>query len=194
MSDRFNDVLAAIDAETAKCICGRAIPTDGPSLDYCSYECQYRYAAGLNPVTEPAHNVLRSTTNGRTINAEVNAWFRASSNDHPDMGWGSAAVTIHGEPDRPVSPRVEFFPSPRPGEPIDLAAGIDLTPYLTCVEVVAFPTAACAEVMEESPIEVGDIISFTGPDGTTTRSIVTHANENGSFDCEPAPSDTRSIQ
>lgn len=54
MSDRQNDVLAAIDAETTKCICGRTISADGPSLDYCSYECQYRYAAGLDPITEPA--------------------------------------------------------------------------------------------------------------------------------------------
>ncbi|GAB3656555.1 hypothetical protein GCM10028833_32300 [Glycomyces tarimensis] len=36
-------VLAAIDAETAKCICGSPIRADGESLDYCSAACQTRY-------------------------------------------------------------------------------------------------------------------------------------------------------
>jgi hypothetical protein len=93
---------------------------------------------------------------GRAINAEVNAWFRASSNDHPDMGWASAVVTFHEEPGRdapPVSPRVEFFPSPRPGEPIELAAGIELTPFIVSMEATAASVvqaaAAGAETFQE---------------------------------------------
>ncbi|MEU5157329.1 hypothetical protein [Glycomyces sp. NPDC021274] len=185
-------VLGRIDAVITACICGRTIPTDGPSLDYCSLPCQYRYAAGL-PVYEPAHDVWRGATDGRTINAEVNAWFRASSNDHPDLGWASAAVARHDETDtRTASPRLEYFPSPHPGEPLDLAGGVDLTPFITAMEVVTTSAATCAEAMTAATLEVGDAISFTMPDGTTTRSIVTHANEDGSFDCEPASSDTRS--
>lgn len=40
MSDRQNDVLAAIDAELTKCICGAPLRPNGPSLDYCSEDCQ----------------------------------------------------------------------------------------------------------------------------------------------------------
>lgn len=68
MSDRMNDVLAAIDAETAKCICGRAIPTDGPSLDYCSLPCQYRYSASLVGTTPDYENQYQADdeiTDGR---------------------------------------------------------------------------------------------------------------------------------
>lgn len=74
MSDRFNDVLAAIDAETAKCICGRTVPADGPSLDYCSLPCQYRYAASLVGTTPDYENQYQADdeiTDGREIVAEV---------------------------------------------------------------------------------------------------------------------------
>lgn len=74
MSDRMNDVLAAIDAETAKCICGRSIPANGPSIDYCSLPCQYRYAArlvGTTPDYENLYDADDETTDGRAINEEV---------------------------------------------------------------------------------------------------------------------------
>lgn len=74
MSDRLNDILAAIDAETAKCICGRPVPANGPSLDYCSLPCQYRYTAGLVGSTQDYDTLAPSsdsTTDGRTINAQA---------------------------------------------------------------------------------------------------------------------------
>lgn len=40
MSDRQNQVLAAIDAELTKCICGEPLQPNGPSFDYCSEDCQ----------------------------------------------------------------------------------------------------------------------------------------------------------
>ena len=171
MNDQLNDVLAAIDAETAKCICGRAIPDNGPSLDYCSLPCQERFISGLDPITEPVHDVWKGTSDGRAINDEVNAWFRASSNDHPDMGWASAAATLH---DEPASPRVEFFPSPRPGD-VELAAGIDLTPFITAIEFTS----------SHSAVIVGDHITITDPEGNATQNVVTSANGDGSFQLEP---------
>jgi hypothetical protein len=82
MSDRLNDVLAAIDAETAKCICGRTVPADGPSLDYCSDSCQYGYTAqqvGAELDDEFAYDIDQGPTDGRTINAEVNDWFERTA-------------------------------------------------------------------------------------------------------------------
>ena len=70
----MEDVLAAIDAETAKCICGNPIPASGPSIDYCSLPCQYRYAAGLVGTTPDYENLYDAddeTTDGRAINEEV---------------------------------------------------------------------------------------------------------------------------
>lgn len=163
MSDRQNDVLAAIDAELTKCICGEPLRPNGLSLDYCSEACQ-------------AH------------------WLRARDDRPFQLPYdlpGRVALRRAAASVRP-RPRVEFFPSPRPGEPIELAEGIDLTPYLIGMEIVATATERAAEAAAEAAIAVGDLISFTMPDGTTTRSIVTHANEDGSFDCEPAPSDARS--
>jgi hypothetical protein len=74
MSDRQNDVLARIDAETAKCICGRDIPTDGPSLDYCSDVCQYGYTArqaGAVSELEGAWRISHDVPDGRTLNEQV---------------------------------------------------------------------------------------------------------------------------
>lgn len=40
MSDRQDAVLASIDQTLTECICGQPIPENGPSLDYCSEDCQ----------------------------------------------------------------------------------------------------------------------------------------------------------
>jgi hypothetical protein len=62
----MNDVLAAIDAEVAKCICGTVVPADGASLDYCSPECQYGYAGPRG-----SHRLGRGLPDGRTLNEQV---------------------------------------------------------------------------------------------------------------------------
>jgi len=93
MSDRQNDVLAAIDAETAKCICGNTIPADGPSLDYCSDVCQYGYTAqqaGTEPDDEFTFHINQGPTDGHTINEEVNAWFEQTTGRRP----GARTVTV----------------------------------------------------------------------------------------------------
>lgn len=41
-------------------------------------------------------------------------------------------------------------------------------------------------------MRVGDQVSITTPDGLTSHSIITNANEDGSFDLEPAPTDAGS--
>lgn len=74
MSDRMNDVLAKIDAATAKCICGRDVPENGPSLDYCSDVCQYGYTArqvGASSELEGAWRYRHITPDGRTLNEQV---------------------------------------------------------------------------------------------------------------------------
>jgi hypothetical protein len=89
MSDRMNDVLAAIDAETAKCICGREVPADGPSLDYCSDVCQYGYTAqqvGTEADDEYSFHINQGPTDGRTINEDVNAWFADTADASDDEG------------------------------------------------------------------------------------------------------------
>lgn len=88
MSDRQNDVLAAIDAETAKCICGNTIPADGASLDYCSPPCQYGYLAsrvGDTPDPEVASS-RTTTTDGRAINEEVNRRFQPGADTEDVYG------------------------------------------------------------------------------------------------------------
>jgi hypothetical protein len=70
VSDRMNDVLAAIDAETAKCICGNPIPADGASLDYCSDVCQYRFATG-QPIAGVPRPIPQRVQTGREINRQV---------------------------------------------------------------------------------------------------------------------------
>lgn len=78
MSDRQNDVLARIDAETAKCICGQAIPENGVSLDYCSDRCQYGFmaaTAGTDP-EDDYYSYEPPVTDGRAINEELNRRFQ----------------------------------------------------------------------------------------------------------------------
>jgi hypothetical protein len=70
VTNRLDDVLAAIDAETAKCICGRPVPADGPSLDYCSLPCQYRWTANLvgsEPASDTVYDAADEITSGREI-------------------------------------------------------------------------------------------------------------------------------
>jgi hypothetical protein len=66
VSDRFNDVLAAIDAETARCICGNHVPTDGASLDYCSPACQYGYSGPRD-----TYRLGQGIPDGPTLNQQV---------------------------------------------------------------------------------------------------------------------------
>lgn len=96
MSDRQNDVLAAIDAETTKCICGRTIPADGPSLDYCSEDCQEDWQEQQRTYNLPGRVALRR-----------------------------AATSVQ------LTTRVMWVP----GDPPDLAQGVDLTPYLTRIDL-----------------------------------------------------------
>jgi len=169
-------VLHRIDTELTKCICGRAIPTNGPSLDYCSLPCQNRFFAGPTASGYESHYDT-GTPDGRTINEHVNHWFQESSEARPELNWSSASTTYHDELGVPrgSSPRVEFFPSPRPSEPIELAAGVDLTPFITDME---FTTRHPA-------LLVGDHVTITDPDGHTTHSVVTTANDDGSYNLEP---------
>jgi len=99
MSDRMNEVLAAIDAETAKCICGNDLTTDGVSLDYCSDVCQYRYYADRSGA-EPLYlnPVDHGPTDGRRINEEVNDWWARSSGHHPGIHGADAATVRHHAP------------------------------------------------------------------------------------------------
>lgn len=93
MTNRLDDVLAAIDAETAKCICGNTIPENGASLDYCSPPCQYRYLAsrvGDTPDPEVASS-RTTTTDGRAINEEVNRRFQPGA-DTEDIYSGLMAM------------------------------------------------------------------------------------------------------
>ncbi|PRY56460.1 hypothetical protein [Glycomyces artemisiae] len=87
MSDRMDEVLAAIDAETGKCICGNPLPADGPSLDYCSDLCQYRFTAEsvgaeLDRDAFDEDDVYQApVTDGRAINQEVNRHFQVADTD-----------------------------------------------------------------------------------------------------------------
>jgi len=94
MSNRLDDVLAAIDAETAKCICGNTIPENGASLDYCSPPCQYGYLAsrvGDTPDPEVASS-RTTTTDGRAINEEVNRRFQPGADTEDAYGGLMAMV------------------------------------------------------------------------------------------------------
>jgi hypothetical protein len=66
----MNDILAAIDAETAKCICGNEVPADGASLDYCSPACQYGYSGPSD-----SYRIGNGIPDGRTLNDQVAAEF-----------------------------------------------------------------------------------------------------------------------
>lgn len=82
MSDRMNDVLAAIDAELNKCICGEPLQPNGPSFDYCSEDCQGNWFERLGaPDEDPgplsdsiADNLARVAEAGREV---VNALSEA---------------------------------------------------------------------------------------------------------------------
>lgn len=95
MSDRTETVLADIDAELDKCICGNPIPENGPSLDYCSPDCQRRYIIGEaapGPWPYPA-----AATDGRALNEAVNSWVAASADHHPDSHGADGAHWIGTE-------------------------------------------------------------------------------------------------
>lgn len=179
MSDRMNDALTEINAETAKCICGRPVPESGPSLDYCSLDCQYGFFAGLDRVASGFENhTAKAIPDGRTINNQVSNWIEQSREARPDMNWASASTTLHNDIDRgpsAIEPRVELFPSPRPGEPVDIAAGVDLTPFITAMEITTRHPA----------LLVGDNVTITDHDGHTTHSVVTSSNDDGSYILEP---------
>jgi hypothetical protein len=86
MSDRQDEVLNSIDTALAQCICGRPVPENGPSLDYCSDVCQYRFIArqaGVEPDPELLYPIPAADTDGRRINAAVNTWVSRSANNLP---------------------------------------------------------------------------------------------------------------
>lgn len=70
----MNDVLASIDAELTRCICGQPIPEDWVSLDYCSPKCQYEAMAaraGIEPEDDWDEDDELVLMNGREINEAV---------------------------------------------------------------------------------------------------------------------------
>lgn len=127
MSDRMNDVLAAIDAETAKCICGRPVPDDGPSLDYCSPECQYGHAGPRS-----SHRLGQGIPDGRTLNEQV---ARSLTNtipigEHFQDAMHSDASNRHWTSPDEQAYRVAWVPpiaNPDAPTVAELHAGIDLT-------------------------------------------------------------------
>jgi hypothetical protein len=125
VSDRINNVLAAIDAETAKCICGNDVPADGASLDYCSPACQYGYTGPRD-----SHRLGRGIPDGRTLNQQVAhslaTTIPAEEHYRDAMHEYAPAQVIT----RPAPPRVELIP---PGS-AELANAIDLTPFIVSVE------------------------------------------------------------
>ncbi|MFG3340550.1 hypothetical protein [Glycomyces sp. NPDC048151] len=85
MSDRINDVLAAIDAQTALCICGREIPEGGASLDYCSPACQYGYTGPRD-----RYRLGHGLPDGPTLNQQVTAALERTQpyqSDGDTMRW-----------------------------------------------------------------------------------------------------------
>jgi hypothetical protein len=96
MSDRQNDVLARITAELSKCICGDPLRPNGPSLDYCSEDCQEHWQDQQRTYNLPGRVALR----------------RAAASIQPTT-------------------RVMWVP----GDPPDLSQGVDLTPYLTRIDL-----------------------------------------------------------
>lgn len=132
----MNEVLAAIDTETAKCICGEDVPADGASLDYCSPECQYGYAGPRR-----SDRLGRGLPDGRTLNAQVARSFAntvpiehggdAMHSDSSTRHWANPDERSYGlvDDNRPTT-RVMWVPSvDSPSAPTvaELAEGIDLT-------------------------------------------------------------------
>lgn len=152
MSDRQNDVLAAIDVETVKCICGRPVPDDGPSLDYCSPECQYGHAGPRG-----SHRLGHGIPDGRTLNELV---ARSLTNTIPIGEHYQDAMHSDASNRRWTSPDEQAYrvawvpPIANPDAPTvaELNAGIDLTPYIVAFEDTAW--AATADPRPEVPCRV----------------------------------------
>jgi hypothetical protein len=147
MSDRQNDVLAAIDSQLAKCICGQPIPENGVSLDYCSDVCQYRYTAesvGAVPSGEMTYPIPPAETDGRAINAAVNTWIsQGPGYCPPEYIWDDYEFTPEPFIERrawgrfsyrnPPSTRVVWSPTAA-----ELDDGIDLTDQIAAAGSFSF--------------------------------------------------------
>lgn len=164
MSDRQNDVLARIDAETAKCICGRTIPADGPSLDYCSDVCQYRYAAGqagTEPDPELLYSIPPAETDGRAINAAVNSWVDSSSRRPSDVYWDETHHYTRQRPvDRYTMGRASYHNPPSISMRVPMRNGareaetdwIDISRFVVSIEGPVLAGARRAELERERRI------------------------------------------
>lgn len=97
--------LDRIDAETAKCICGNPIPADGPSLDYCSLPCQYRWTAehiGAAPAGVNLYPAAESA-GGQALNERV---AHALTTSHPQTTPDSASTVTFRDDEEPSQPRI----------------------------------------------------------------------------------------
>jgi hypothetical protein len=125
----MSDVLAAIDVEVAKCICGTAVPADGASLDYCSPECQYGYAGPRG-----AHRLGRGLPDGRTLNAQVASILDNSIpiGEHYRDAMHSDSSSRHWTNPDEQAYRIAYYPpesiaNPNAPTAAELAQGVDLT-------------------------------------------------------------------
>lgn len=129
LSDRLNEVLAAIDAEVAKCICGTVVPADGASLDYCSPACQYGYAGPRG-----IYRLGQGLPDGRTLNEQV---ARSLTNtipigEHYQDAMRSDSSTRHWTNPDEQAYRIaycppESFANPNAPTAAELGQGVDLT-------------------------------------------------------------------
>ncbi len=183
MSDRMNDVLAAIDAVTTQCICGRPVPENGPSLDYCSDVCQYGYTArgaGAASELEGAWRISHDVPDGRTLNEQVarelarpalpgvgEHYADAMHSDSSTRDWNNPDERSYDlvDDNRPTT-RVMWVPTiANPNAPtaaeirqgIDLTASIRASPgWVDALEVInASMSMSAIEAMEQVAAAAG---------------------------------------
>jgi hypothetical protein len=141
MSNRLDDVLSTIDAETAKCICGHPLPANGPSLDYCSLPCQYRWTAtlvGTEPAGDTIYDADDEITDGREIVQQV-ARELAQAAPPGAAEYRSLDSMRHRADQEPTSDEtsstrimfVQNIADPNAPTLAELATGVDLTPFIS---------------------------------------------------------------
>jgi len=129
----MDEVLSSIDTELTKCICGNPIPENGVSLDYCSDVCQYRYYAGQSGAD--AATIRHEAPDTRESHLQRS--IRIATGLPPELAAVSTAPSICDvarsiEPD-PYGPQPHVMWAAG-GSP-ELARGIDLTPFITSIEI-----------------------------------------------------------
>lgn len=146
-------VLGRIDTILGSCICGRPLPENGPSLDYCSDVCQYGYTAqqaGAEPDDEFSFHIDHGPTDGRTINEDVNAWIERTTNHHPANRTATVSVRIDVSA---VTESARQLQEALTQLGTAASQSVDPTPYLTAVHLGDYDAPPTPEIFRARALE-----------------------------------------